>query len=388
MMSFDFKLLGKKIRQARENMLIEKEEIAKALGYSVTEYDKIENGDINEIDGDVIVIISQILGRDFRYFVSEEYSAVELQIRKLFRQNGTLNKNDRIAIQQFVRLCEEKKNLEEIIGRKKVNPEDYSQYFSSTKSYKEQGIIAAYAERKRLGIEDEISDIYNLLRQQNIHIFRKKLDDSNISGVYINHPYAGHCVLINYCEDVYRQIFSLAHEYCHVLFDSNVGQDVSYINKNNSLLEIRANYFARHFLLPDTALEKYKFNFMNTTIDQMINMVVFLSEKYKVNPQVVIYRLEENKCISSKTKETLLSKLKVIKRNIQKVDPEKIELSKRIKNKFEDLIEKGISLEYLELVRSAYQGNYISFGKAMESLMIGFDDGKTLFELWDIYMEV
>ncbi|WP_045168413.1 XRE family transcriptional regulator [Caldicellulosiruptor morganii] len=387
-MSFDFKLLGKKIRQARENMLIEKEEIAKALGYSVTEYDKIENGDINEIDGDVIVIISQILGRDFRYFVSEEYSAVELQIRKLFRQNGTLNKNDRIAIQQFVRLCEEKKNLEEIIGRKKVNPEDYSQYFSSTKSYKEQGIIAAYAERKRLGIEDEISDIYNLLRQQNIHIFRKKLDDSNISGVYINHPYAGHCVLINYCEDVYRQIFSLAHEYCHVLFDSNVGQDVSYINKNNSLLEIRANYFARHFLLPDTALEKYKFNFMNTTIDQMINMVVFLSEKYKVNPQVVIYRLEENKCISSKTKETLLSKLKVIKRNIQKVDPEKIELSKRIKNKFEDLIEKGISLEYLELVRSAYQGNYISFGKAMESLMIGFDDGKTLFELWDIYMEV
>lgn len=180
----------------------------------------------------------------------------------------------------------------------------------------------------------------------------------------------------------------MAHEYCHVLFDSNNGQNVSYINKNNSPLEIRANYFARHFLLPNTALKKYKFNFMNATIEQMISMIVFLTEKYKVNPQVVIYQLEENNYISSKTKETLLSNLKIIKRNIQKVDPEKIELSKRIKNKFEDLIKKGISLEYLELIRAAYQGNYISFGKAMESLMIGFDDGKSLFELWDIYMEV
>jgi len=388
MMSFNFKLLGKKIRQAREGMLIEKEEIAKALGCSVTEYDKIENGDINEIDGDAIIIISQILGRDFRYFISDEYSAVESQIRELFRQNGTLNKNDRIAIQQFIRLCEEKKNLEEIIGRRKRSPKDYSQYTFSTTSYKKQGIIAAYEERKRLGIKDEIPDIYNLLRQQDIHIFRRKLDDSNISGVYINHPYAGHCVLINYCEDIYRQNFSMAHEYCHVLFDSNNGQNVSYINKNNSPLEIRANYFARHFLLPNTALKKYKFNFMNATIEQMISMIVFLTEKYKVNPQVVIYQLEENNYISSKTKETLLSNLKIIKRNIQKVDPEKIELSKRIKNKFEDLIKKGISLEYLELIRAAYQGNYISFGKAMESLMIGFDDGKSLFELWDIYMEV
>ena len=65
--SFDYKLLGKKIKEARESLLIEKEEVANYLRCSVKEYEKIEHGELNRIDGDTIIIISQILEMDFRY---------------------------------------------------------------------------------------------------------------------------------------------------------------------------------------------------------------------------------------------------------------------------------------------------------------------------------
>ena len=94
-MSFDFKLLGRKIKEARENLLIEKDEVAKYLRCSVEEYEKIENGESSSIDGDIIILISQMLEMDFRYFVSGDYVSAESQIKELFRQNGDITKNDR-----------------------------------------------------------------------------------------------------------------------------------------------------------------------------------------------------------------------------------------------------------------------------------------------------
>ncbi|ANX01640.1 hypothetical protein CSTERLE_08650 [Thermoclostridium stercorarium subsp. leptospartum DSM 9219] len=111
-MSFDYKLLGRKIKEARESLLIEKDEIAKYLRCSVEEYEKIESGELNSIDGDTIIIISQVLEMDFRYFVSGDYVSAESQVKELFRQNGDITKNDRKAIRKFIRLCEEKHNLE------------------------------------------------------------------------------------------------------------------------------------------------------------------------------------------------------------------------------------------------------------------------------------
>ena len=114
-------------------------------------------------------------------------------------------------IRKFIRLCEEKHNLEDLLSIQKPLPYDYSGYRFKSNNHKYQGITAAYKERERLNIYDSINNIYALLREQNIHIFRRRLEDSNISGVYIKHPIAGHCILVNYSEDLYRQNFSMAH---------------------------------------------------------------------------------------------------------------------------------------------------------------------------------
>jgi len=383
-MSFDYKLLGRKIKEARESLLIEKDEIAKYLRCSVEEYEKIESGELNSIDGDTIIIISQVLEMDFRYFVSGDYVSAESQVKELFRQNGDITKNDRKAIRKFIRLCEEKHNLEDLLSRQKPMPYDYSKYEFKSDNHKYQGITAAYLERERLKIDDSINDIYGLLRKQKIHIFRRKLEDSDISGVYIKHPIAGHCVLINYSDDLYRQNFSMAHEYCHVLFDSGKEQSITYFNREMDYVEIRANNFASNFLLPDKGIES-----INTDIsyEELIKIILDICNHYNVSSKVVIYRLK-GKRFSEKLIERLLKDERLIISKSDKIDPELVGASKNLHERLKKIIESGISLEFIELVRNAYQQNEISYGKMLECLQMNIEDAKQLIDLWDVYMEV
>lgn len=383
-MSFDFKLLGRKIKEARENLLIEKDEVAKYLRCSVEEYEKIENGESSSIDGDIIILISQVLEMDFRYFVSGDYVSAESQIKELFRQNGDITKNDRKAIRKFIRLCEEKHNLEDLLSRQKPIPYDYSRYGFKSDNHKYQGITAAYLERERLKIDDSINDIYGLLRKQKIHIFRRKLEDSNISGVYIKHPVAGHCVLINYSDDIYRQNFSMAHEYCHVLFDSGKEQSITYFNRELDYVEIRANNFASNFLLPDKGIEPIN---TDTSYEELIKIILDICNHYNVSSKVVIYRLK-GKRFSEKLIERLLKDERLIISKSDKIDPELAGASKNLHERLKKIIESGISLEYIELVRNAYQQNEISYGKMLECLQMNIEDAKQLIDLWDVYMEV
>jgi len=384
-MSFDYKLLGRKIKEARESLLIEKDEIAKYLRCSVEEYEKIESGELNSIDGDTIIIISQVLEMDFRYFVSGDYVSAESQVKELFRQNGDITKNDRKAIRKFIRLCEEKHNLEDLLSRQKPMPYDYSKYEFKSDNHKYQGITAAYLERERLKIDDSINDIYGLLRKQKIHIFRRKLEDSDISGVYIKHPIAGHCVLINYSDDLYRQNFSMAHEYCHVLFDSGKEQSITYFNREMDYVEIRANNFASNFLLPDKGIES-----INTDIsyEELIKIILDICNHYNVSSKVVIYRLKGKRFSEKLLIERLLKDERLIISKSDKIDPELAGASKNLHERLKKIIESGISLEFIELVRNAYQQNEISYGKMLECLQMNIEDAKQLIDLWDVYMEV
>jgi len=263
-------------------------------------------------------------------------------------------------------------------------PYDYSRYGFKSDNHKYQGITAAYLERERLKIDDSINDIYGLLRKQKIHIFRRKLEDSNISGVYIKHPVAGHCVLINYSDDIYRQNFSMAHEYCHVLFDSGKEQSITYFNREMDYVEIRANNFASNFLLPDKGIEPIN---TYTSYEELIKIILDICNHYNVSSKVVIYRLK-GKRFSEKLIERLLKDERLIISKSDKIDPELAGASKNLHERLKKIIESGISLEYIELVRNAYQQNEISYGKMLECLQMNIEDAKQLIDLWDVYMEV
>jgi hypothetical protein len=86
-------------------------------------------------------------------------------------------------------------------------------------------------------------------------VFRRRLENSAISGFYMSHPEAGPCILVNLAEGMARQRFSAAHELAHGLMDGKA-ITMSMVGEWDStvLTEVRANAFASNFLMPTALL--------------------------------------------------------------------------------------------------------------------------------------
>jgi Zn-dependent peptidase ImmA (M78 family) len=390
-MSFDYRLLGKKLREARESLLIEPGRAANLLQISEDDYVLIESGE-SHLTGDQIVILAAFLRRDFRYFVTGDYPSAESQVQQLFRRNQDLSQADRIAIQEFCRLCEYQAFLEDLLDMKHGPIPDYSQRSFGHRYYKRQGEEAAILERNRLMLgRQPIPNVFALMSEQGVRVFRRRLQDRNISGLYLRHPVAGHCVLVNYLDDLYRQNFSAAHEYGHVLFDSHVEQQLSYLAQPNGEvdqeLEWRANSFARNFLLPKERLEK---DYDRAAIDkQGSGFVLEIARHFKVNFQVVVIQLSELGWIQDDLKTQLLADKNAVIKAQEKSDPEiPTELSVGTRQRLLHAIQHGLSWDFLKLGGEAYRRELITYHKLLEMLFLPIEDGQALLNEVKTFVEV
>ncbi|MHC5937519.1 helix-turn-helix domain-containing protein [Nostoc sp.] len=78
-MTFDYGVLGRKLKNARESLQITSEEAATRLKITIQEYLKIESGTAN-VTGDQLVLLTVMYRRDFRYFVTGDYPSAESQV--------------------------------------------------------------------------------------------------------------------------------------------------------------------------------------------------------------------------------------------------------------------------------------------------------------------
>ena len=391
-MAFDYAVLGRKLKDARESLLIDPQDSALRLQISLQEYLDIESGR-NRIAGDQLVLLSALYRRDFRYFVTGDYPSAESQIQEMFRRNAALSQSDRVAIQEFVRLCEYEDFLErEIFQRQSATIPNYRQYSFGHRYFKRQGEEAASLERERLTLgQQPIENIFNLIRAQGIHIFKRQLEDKNISGLYINHPVAGHCILINYLDDLYRQNFSAAHEYCHALFDSSQGQEVTYLKSSNSNdkseLEWRANSFAGNFLVPKQRLE-LDYSPANN-YDAWVSLVRQIAERFRVSSQVVTIRLSELKWIEGSLQEQLFHDRRLVIKHDEKFDPETPpSLSSGIRDRSTQIIRQGLSWHFINLGTEAYRSGEITYHKLLDMLLLPLEDGYQLLHELLTFLEV
>ena len=389
-MAFDYLVLGKKLKDARESLLITPEDSAIRLQISLQHYLGIEVG-INIITGDQLVLLSTLYRRDFRYFVTGNYPSAESQVQEMFRRNATLSQGDRIAIQEFIRLCEYEDFLErEVFQLHPATIPTYEQSSFSRKYFKRQGEEAATLERERLNLEQKpIDDIFDLIRKQGIHLFRRQLEDKNISGLYINHPVAGHCILINYLDDLYRQNFSAAHEYCHTLFDSSQGQEITYLkpSNNKSELEWRANSFAGSLLVPK---QKIKSDYLPASnYEAWLVLIRQIAKRFRVSSQVVIIRLTELEWIAEDLKKQLSQDRNLIIKHNEKFDPEiPPSLSSGVRDKLTRIIRQGLSWHFVSLGMEAYRRGEITYHKLLEMLLLPLEDGYQLLHELLTFLEV
>lgn len=376
-MPLDRKVLAEKLKRYREQFQVSILELSEATGIPEESLSAYENEE-REPTGDEILILADFYRCDFRFFISNERVAPFDQTETLFRRYGDeFSKQDRWAVQEVLFLA----GCESFLFQKLEPYKKHSFTFTKTGDYyKGHGIEAAAALRRELGYPSHKVplDIYEDFRSIGIHVFRRKLRTSSISGLYIRHPVAGKCILINYSEDIYRQRFTAAHEAAHRILDDEEDVVVSFTaREGRDLVEIRANTFASHYLMPPEFLKSIPGS------DQW-------------NPEKALTWANELK-VSTEALSNALSGIGVIDRVTEreiksvrvpqeaKTDPElSSSLSSRGIERKSMFLQLGLSSSYVNRCFEAYRRDIISAARMAEMMLV---DELELYEIAELYGE-
>jgi len=349
------------------------EALAVATGIPVEVIAQLE-GATRTPTGDEILILADHFMCDFRFFVSNEAAAPIDRAEKLFRAFSTdLSSKDRWAIQEFLYLCECESFL---LGQLDRPPRVYfvpSRIGTLTKRHGHDG---ARELRSLLGYgANQVPDVFRDLRCLGIRLFRRRLENRNISGLFVDHPTAGPSVLVNYDEDVYRQRFTAAHEAAHAIFD--VGDEyVVSLSSKHDLREIRANAFAGSFLVPPELVATIPDS--SWTAERLVQ----LAAQLRVNVQVLVIALERDRRMT-KEQSHAIGPLRIPLG--AKDDPElSPDLTAQSRMRKLALIERGISSYYADLCFEAYQRNIISGARLAEMLLAEESDLREIAKLFGV----
>lgn len=361
-MGLDHQAIARKLKKARELQSLTVEMVSAATGISSDRISVVESGQ-SKPSGDEVLILANFYRHDFRDFLDDTRPAPFEQTDILYRRHGdAFTPQDRRAIQEFLFLCEIESSVEAELG---VSKEPFA-FIPQGTHYKSHGEPAARALRSLLGYAANAipRDVFEDFRRIGLHIFRRRLANSDISGLYIEHPVAGHCILVNFEEDVYRQRFSVSHEAAHAIFDSADAVVVTYRKgasryKEGDLKEMRANRFASCYLMPPDLLPRVS----QWTTEQAINW----AQKLRVSTTALSFSLREAGLIDEAIAKVIRS-VKVP--NAEKIDPEApANLNDKQRARREALLERGLSDYYVGLCFEAHQRGLISAGRLSEALL-------------------
>lgn len=371
-MALDIKQFGAKLVRYREQLQLRVSEIAVFTGIEELRLAGLEEGSLVPT-GDEVLILADFYKCDYRFFISNEKLAPFEQTENLYRRHGNqFSKEDRWRVQEFLFLCES----EEFLIRELRRQTSTFNFVPRGSFYKRHGEEAAAALRKHLGYNSAGvgGDVYKDFRKIGVHVFRRHLENSNISGLMIRHPYAGPCVLVNYSEDIYRQRFTAAHEAGHALLDRD-DFVVSFAESPANLVEIRANTFASRYLLPSPLLKKLQVNDWNR------DSLTEWASKLKVSAIALAIGLKENGVITEGTF-SALSSVRVPAH--QKSDPELHGLEAKQLERKQRLLERGLSTFYVSICFDALSEAIISNARAAEMLLVSETDLTELANLFGV----
>lgn len=373
-MAIDLRLLGNKLAKYRGQLQESLLDVATSTGIDTARLAQIEGGQ-TEPTGDEVLILADHYRCDFKFFISNEQVAPFEQTEVLYRAHGSdFSKADRRAVQDFLYLCETEDFLMRELGRA---PGSFT-FSPSGDYYKGHAEAAAARLRSVKGYADNVvpRDVYADFRSAGVHVFRRKLGNSNISGLFISHPVAGKCALVNYSEDVYRQRFSAAHEMAHAIFDAEQGASVSFERPDGSdLVEVRANRFASCYLMPPAFLSK-----LPDPNGWKDSDAIDWANRLRVSCSALAIALREAKLVTQPTY-ARISRLRVPRD--AKIDPELPEsLNSVQRSRKEQLLELGLSDHYVALCFEAQSSGVISQGRLAEALLCSQAE---LLELANLY---
>jgi len=378
-MSFDLAALGQKIQRYRAQLQLTTKDVSAATGIEEPLLERIENGR-EKPSGDQILILADFFRCDYKFFISNEKVAPFEQTENLYRRYGDeFSAQDRRAVQDFLYLCETERYLQEALGRL---PLETPSVRLSGDFYKDHGFQAASQVRTYLGYqthEAPIAELYQDLRKLGIHVFRRALGNSNISGICIHHPVGGPCLLVNYSEDVYRQRFSAAHEAAHALIDKDEEVVVSFFSEwtHKNLREVRANSFASAYLLPPSFLQR-----IPDPRQWSEEKIREWCRRLFVNAEALSIALKASGLISDAQQQRFRT---IRLSRDSKIDPElPDDLPPLSRERKQALLRAGLSSRYVNLCFEAYHSGVISAARLAEVLLADERDVLAIANLFGV----
>lgn len=331
--------------------------------------------------GDEVLILADYFKCEFSWLIEDDASNPDENAAMMLRsESGRLAAADRHAIAEFLYLCKSQALLEELLELRPSG--DGFSFTQRDNFFKGHGKDCADSFRQwhRLPPNAVIPDVYEWLRKAGLRVFRRPLPNSTISGLFIRHPEAGRCILINANEDVYRQRFSAAHEAGHALLDTDKGYNVSQDADASSadLREVRASTFASCFLMPPEVLT------MLGTPEQWRTpeKIVEAADRLSVSIPALLSALKRDNILDA----SAIAQLRDMRLRLpEKRDPELAgDFSPRELERKRTLLAKGLHDGYVHQAFEAYHRHLISLAKLADILLIEPSEVEELAALFGV----
>lgn len=263
--------LAERLREARTQAGLTQEQTAAWLGVRRPAIAEIEAGG-RAVKSTELLRLAELFGKSLQWLVQGTESAEERVAAALFRAQEPANPLLKREVAKLARRCRLLGELEEQLGLRRHH-EMLPQYpnegalrdFSIALRH---GADVAYQERARLGlgVAAPVRDVWGVIEDAGLHVFPLRLGDKDIDGIFTRLTDNQACVGVNIDKWLFRQVFTVVHEYGHALMDGDTTAEACTVNRGWEVhrsqvtyynRELRANQFAAVFLVPREALVRY-----------------------------------------------------------------------------------------------------------------------------------
>jgi len=294
------KELAQRLKEARKQLGLTQGEAATRLGIS-REYLSILESGKRQIPLRFLNKASQVYAVPVGWFYGS--GAPRHSFSFLLRQGESLSPDGRAQLVRFQHIAEAIAELRQMLG---ISPMKLPQYPLTPEHLEKQARDAAISERARLGLDDDpVPNLGDLLEDQGVAIIRLPMKIGELSGAMAYDEELGGFILINSNDAPTRQLWTIAHEYAHLLKDAGRGftapEVIDESGKASAKLHIMerfANRFATHFLMPEETVKRIIEYQYEGSLDYW--SLIFLRRTFGVSFEALLYRLIELKYFSRK----------------------------------------------------------------------------------------
>ena len=299
------KINTKNVKLAIEASSLKKEYIAKRMNKSVKIIEKWISGQEKEMTFSEAVKLGEVLGINPNiFFLNKPYQDPEMPAD--FRLKKGAEKLGIKSIKNIRNILYLQETLYDIMSNLNItSPKIETANLNSDPSV----LASKYREilgienliKKKMKDEDFFEKVRSILFDMNIIIIIDNFPNENVKGLSLSSDKISMIVINSSDTNTKSRIFTLFHEFAHLLLKNNILCDASeelvdeYTNGNIYEIERWCNKFSANILIPPEIIKK---EFKGTVENEKIKRIAGrISSKYHVSKSTIYYALLDNHII-------------------------------------------------------------------------------------------